>query len=162
MDQLARRIDDMEDKIDVMLGQKRQLEQLLSRFTPQIEDVELREDFARYLNSDLACEESLDLVSHTLVKSSRILPESEPTQQPEKYLKITESFSTYFKVPNFLMADAVSWEQLQKNPFLETMDIQSKSLTRWYLERTNGAKLEVNAVNCHSYPTKIEVVTQPK
>lgn len=59
----ATRINDLEQKVAQLFGQKRQLDTLLSRWAREIPDVGLKQDFMRYIFGDIKCEESfLDIL----------------------------------------------------------------------------------------------------
>ena len=58
-DRMEARLQPLEEKLDQLLGQKRQLEKLLTRWAREIKDVELKDDVMRYLLGDIAATEVL-------------------------------------------------------------------------------------------------------
>jgi len=52
-------INELKEKVEEILGQKRQLEQLLGRWSNEIKDEKLRADIMKYLYGDIACDERI-------------------------------------------------------------------------------------------------------
>jgi hypothetical protein len=62
-DRMEERLKPIEDKLDEILGQKRQLDSLLARWAREIKDVELKDDVMRYLLGDLLATEVLSPIA---------------------------------------------------------------------------------------------------
>ena len=62
-DRVEERLTPIEDKLSELLGQKRQLEQLLTRWAREITDVELKDDVMRYLLGDISATEVLSPIA---------------------------------------------------------------------------------------------------
>lgn len=57
-------VDILSSQVKEILGQKRQLDQLLGRWATHIEDPELKADIMRYIFGDIKCEENFDEKSY--------------------------------------------------------------------------------------------------
>ena len=59
---MASKINELEDKINELIAQKRQFDSLLTRWAREINDVELKDDVMRFLLGDISCDEPMSEV----------------------------------------------------------------------------------------------------